>query len=564
MLSQSITCSALHRKRSALSEIIICFGEAAVVRRPVLAAAQTVQDIMLSALLVMLSMQMIYVTAALQSSPPLVNAAGPPPPPPTITAHALPTAQCIDGAPATVWANASAATTWVIQVGPGSGGAGMFCFTDPSGKPTGQSMDCPSLAARPQPTPTAPPKPASLGAGGIQDLNCTRNPTFCKAAFAQLSTCSYDMLLGDAEHTIPYRWNGSKVLNTSTTFKLQGQLILKESLQKLGELGLKGAESVILTGETHGGTTAALIADKLAELLKTIAPKVKKFKVLPADGIHPRFASFQQNPHPPAPFSFLPCDDPKQQFAGHSDCWFQNALVSLASIANATAALDPQCITDFPANNSYRCFGLNASYISTPLFAVQQMPATWDYQCNFDGRLRPFLECSDHSSYMRQQYMCVQYPDLCSPVLVANYTVPLQKAYVKEYTANSMHKKHGNGGFFFSCFLGSYWEMLFDDNMVGAHTNPLPKHSLDAVWNQLSIDGTTMRQAIDKWWNADASKEPGPWLQDTYWDPAGKPPAPPHHSDVGQHDHLDANAPPVPWYTSRFFTNPSCRGFPWY
>lgn len=399
------------------------------------------------------------------------------PPPPTIAANVLPTAQCIDSSPAVVYANASTAATWVIQVGPGNGGAGMFCFTDPSGKPTGQAMDCPSIAARPPPS---PPSPATLGAGGIQDLNCTRNPTFCKAAFAQLSTCSYDMLLGNAVHTIPYRWNGSTVINTSTTFQLQGQRILGESLQKLGELGLKDAESVVLTGETHGGTTAALIADAVGEQLKAIAPNLKKFGVLPADGLHPRFSSFQQNPQPGKPFSYVPCGDPLPPPENPQACWFQQAMVSLASIANASAALDAQCQRDFPANNSYRCFGFNASYIDSPLFAVQQMPggeshfmfapmwsnklllhlqlisrvflgAVWDYQCNFDGRLRPFLECSDHSTYMEQQYMCVQYPDLCDPGRVANYTVKLQQAYVAEFTANDVHKKKGNGGFFFSC-----------------------------------------------------------------------------------------------------------------
>jgi hypothetical protein len=302
-------------------------------------------------------------------------AAGPPPPPPpTIAANVLPTAQCIDSSPAVVYANVSTAATWVIQVGPGNGGAGMFCFTDPSGKPTGQAMDCPSIAVRTRPSPPSPPLPASLGAGGIQDLNCTRNPTFCKAAFAQLSSCSYDMLLGNAVHTLPYRWNGSAVINATTTFKLQGQLILKESLQKLGELGLKDAESVVLTGETHGGTAAALISDTVGAQLKVIAPKLKKFGVLPADGLHPRFASFQQNPQPGKPFSYVPCEDPLPPPENPQACWFQQAMVSLASIANASAALDTQCQRDFPANHSYRCFSFNNSYIDTPLFVVQQMP----------------------------------------------------------------------------------------------------------------------------------------------------------------------------------------------
>ena len=74
-------------------------------------------------------------------------AAGPPPPPPpapppTIAANALPTAQCIDSTPAVVYANASTATAWVIQVGPGNGGAGMFCFTDASGTPLRHRETC--------------------------------------------------------------------------------------------------------------------------------------------------------------------------------------------------------------------------------------------------------------------------------------------------------------------------------------------------------------------------------------------------------------------------------------
>ena len=65
--------------------------------------------------------------------------------------------------------------------------------------------------------------------------------------------------------------------------------------------------------------------------------------------------------------------------------------------------------------------------------------------------------------------------------------------------------------------------MLFDDGMVGDHTNPLPKHALDAVWNQIAVGGVTMRQAISKWWAADAAKEPGPWLVSSSTDDAIPP-----------------------------------------
>ena len=126
--------------------------------------------------------------------------------------------------------------------------------------------------------------------------------------------------------------------------------------------------------------------------------------------------------------------------------------------------------------------------------------------------------------------------------------------------------KPGNGGFYFSCYLGSYWEMLFDDSMVGKHAGTLPPHPLDAVWNQISVGGQTMRQAISTWWNAVDLTTPGPWLADCLWNPEGKPPAATTSAAQLQlrGNASEGNAPPVPAYTSRFFCNPTCRGYPWY
>jgi hypothetical protein len=49
--------------------------------------------------------------------------------------------------------------------------------------------------------------------------------------------------------------------------------------------------------------------------------------------------------------------------------------------------------------------------------------------------------------------------------------VKLQQAYVAEFTAGGAHKKKGNGGFFFACYLGSYFEMLFDGGPVPPQTS---------------------------------------------------------------------------------------------
>lgn len=117
--------------------------------------------------------------------------------------------------------------------------------------------------------------------------------------------------------------------------------------------------------------------------------------------------------------------------------------------------------------------------------------------------------------------------------------------------------------------------MLYDDAMLGPHTGTPQPHSLDAVWNQIAIGGTTMRQAISSWWKSDpaaAAADAGSFFhEDCLWDPDGKPP----HAD-GKEDAAAAaamasravatagsgRAPPVPFYTSRFFCNPTCRGYP--
>ena len=271
-----------------------------------------------------------------------------------IESHVLtdvdPMAVCIDGSPAVVFANAStpaAKDNWVIQIGAGNGGAGLFCWMDPSGKPTGQMWDCSWHAKPKNPTPK-PPAAVQLGAAGPQDTNCTRNPDWCQANFAQITTCDFSMLLGDAVRTV----NG-------TTMHFRGRAILTASLKKLGTLGLSSAKSVVLTGETHAGTAALLSADFIGGLLKAIAPGLSKFKVLPADGAHPRFSSMFNMTMP-----------------GMTQLWFDPALANMAALANVTGALSPECLATHPGNESYQCmyFSEAAPHVKTPLFAVQSMP----------------------------------------------------------------------------------------------------------------------------------------------------------------------------------------------
>jgi len=60
---------------------------------------------------------------------------------------------------------------------------------------------------------------------------------------------------------------------------------------------------------------------------------------------------------------------------------------------------------------------------------------------------------------------------------------------------------------------------------------------------------------------------------DSYWNASGVPPAgvdaaqePPaaRAGDASAAAQAGLDAPIVPPWTSRYFTNPTCRGFPWY
>ena len=141
----------------------------------------------------------------------------------------------------------------------------------------------------------------------------------------------------------------------------RGQAILRASFEKLGTLGLSKATSVLLTGETHAGTAAILNADTIGGVLRSIAPNLKTYKVLPADPSHPRFDSM---------FA--------QSMPGLTTLWMDAALRSLAELANVSGALAPDCLahnTSDPARCMY--FDAAIDHVQTPVFVVQQMPGVW-------------------------------------------------------------------------------------------------------------------------------------------------------------------------------------------
>ena len=88
--------------------------------------------------------------------------------------------------------------------------------------------------------------------------------------------------------------------------------------------------------------------------------------------------------------------------------------------------------------------------VKTDLFAVNQMVATWDVQCAYEGQPSGNIlqvACSERGNYFRDQYTCVQYPDLCNPAIINSWWAPAQNEYVSLYQT-AAKSKNGGGGFF--------------------------------------------------------------------------------------------------------------------
>ena len=337
-----------------------------------------------------------------------------------------PGAVCLNGAPASVVAYIAEepSTDWVLMLGGGSPGLD-FCIN---------AAAC-ALFATPPSTPPPPPGNVSLGQG-MQSSSCVTNPTWCKANQAMIPMCDMALLMSAATTTLV---EANEPANTSAaTLHFAGIKILTAAITKLGTLGLSRATSIALHGITHGGTAVVLHADRIAAMLSKVAPGLKKIKAIPVDGIHPKFGSM---------------------VFGGSDTWYSGALSSMTKLSGAGANVAAGCAA---ANKDPgMCLYANETlpFVKTPVFAVQEMPAVWDYQCMYEGIPNGNIlqvQCSDEGNHHRgdmQHYRCVQYPDECAAGTIASFTIPLQQAYLAN--AVELQKKPGNGGFFHSCYLGA-------------------------------------------------------------------------------------------------------------
>merc|ERR1712232_1313485 len=105
------------------------------------------------------------------------------------------------------------------------------------------------------------------------------------------------------------------------------------------------------------------------------------------------------------------------------------------------------------------------------------------------------IQCIPNTRTTNHWHICFQYVERCSGDQVSNSIIPFQKEYISDTLTSGIMDKPGNGGFYHSCHLGSYWNSAF--------TKPGGKEA--GIWQLISIGGVTMQQAITNWWTAVSS-----------------------------------------------------------
>jgi hypothetical protein len=362
----------------------------------------------------------------------------------------------------------------------------------------------------------------------------------------------------------------------STTVNFRGQSILRESIKKLGALGMAKAKQVLLSGFVYSGTAVVYHADAIAAMVKAVAPQAS-FRALTVDAVHPKFTTMfcttdvMKNNCKSTPAVPPDCDNPAHQGPKCANIPDPNLYIgtwmdgAYEDLHNQTAAVG----ATFPGGcTGVKCllFNESAKNVKTDMYNVQGMPGVWDLHCNYEASgpgIGPFpdlVACSAHGNFFFTTYQCAQYPNHCLKTIVSGWLKPLMQKYLDDLSSV------GKPGFAHSCFLGAYWNSpAYPNSVLRALLPPVGTNNQTvAWWRQIRVDGILMRDAVTAWWNGTDTttlhrdclwgvpkvNSTVPPSANPNWPGKGSPPANPDGR--------------VPWFTSQYSCNPTCWGNPFY
>ena len=125
-------------------------------------------------------------------------------------------------------------------------------------------------------------------------------------------------------------------------------------------------------------------------------------------------------------------------------------------------------------------------------------------------RLTENLCINNWGRHFKPQYDCVQYSNNCQSWIVKNYSVPLQHAYIDAYTKSGFETRPGNGGFFFSFYMGVYMEAGI--NGTKKQIQLIQVRNTLLVWNPSFSKNRVVLSKFPEWIPKKVSKVASPIL----------------------------------------------------
>jgi hypothetical protein len=293
--------------------------------------------------------------------------------------------------------------------------------------------------------------PPSWPIEGVLDANLQRNPTFGSWNLVLLAYCDGGSFSGDAAAGLP--WPDPRDPKRNMTLYFRGRRVVHLLIDTLSEqFGMDAASEVMLAGGSAGGLATFLQADFVGGLLRDRG--VRKYRAVPVSGFfldHPTLRG-------------------ERAFAAS-----MNATYTLHN-----ASVSAECRAGLPSSEAWRCFLANYSYAfaRTPMFPIQSsldeyqlfailQAGGWDQGCLNRGQ--QFANCTE-----------AQLADFKA------YASALLSAWGSNLTRGKAARP-GEGAFIESCLehVAEQYHAMFDGYAIG---------------------GTSMQQALSRWWASDGSE----------------------------------------------------------
>ena len=282
------------------------------------------------------------------------------------------------------------------------------------------------------------------GGGGMMSTDPLVNPTFYGANTIYLKYCDGDSFAGARAE--PLDVPGGAV----SSVKFRGQAIVDAALATLlAEFGMTAATELVLTGSSAGGLATYLHADSVGAWATEQLPHLRAYGAVPVSGNFLRRETVLGFPVYPDEMRTI----------------FNLSHAALGGVPRA-------CLDAKSSANAWQCnFAREAYAVSTvPLFLLDSSLDSWSTS-NIMAANAPnaWRDC------------CSKQTD-CTPEQIFSIWA-WQGDFITSLATTAQRTKKGNGAFVYNC-----------------HTHCAGTSS--GSYTAFTLDGTTMADAVDKWWRA--------------------------------------------------------------